>query len=109
MQGEIVHKEKAFGFDITLSFLPEYDDPRDHFAGEPADDEETFRNIESGKWLWFCAKVTASKAGVELASDYLGACCYESADAFMRPQGYYQDMCASVVNQARAKLAELCT
>jgi hypothetical protein len=57
--------------------------------------------------LWFCAKVTAHKAGVELADDYLGGCCYASVAEFVEPGCYYDDMRASVIEQAKAKLAQL--
>lgn len=101
---ELVHDEEHEGFDIRVYFTPELDNPRDHF-----DDEETIRKINDGIYLWFTAKVTASKNGVELATDYLGACCYESARDFVQPGDYYDDMRANVVRDARIVIAGLCS
>lgn len=106
---ELIHTEERDGFIIDLWCQPEEDDPRGHFAsGDDAADQETIDNIESGRWAWFMATVTASKAGVVLGTDYLGGCCYESCQAFVTEDGYYPDMVAAAIDQARAKLAEIC-
>lgn len=46
---------------------------------------ETRDNIDSGKWIIFCARarVIHKSSGLELASDCLGNCIYESLEAFM--------------------------
>jgi hypothetical protein len=79
-----------------------------HFAtGDDAADAELVAKIENGTYAWFCAKVTASRNDVELAVDYLGCCCYESYREFIEIGGYYQDMRATVVASAKAKILEL--
>jgi hypothetical protein len=88
---------------ITLELLPEYEDAADYYDN----DQEIIDNIESGKWLWFTAKVTASKCGVELASTYLGACCYEDAEDFIKNSGCYEDMVKEVTEAARLKILDL--
>lgn len=109
MRGEIVHTEEWEGFKVTLELLPEDDDPRGHFAsGNDEDDADIVRKIESGYYLWFVAKVSASKAGIVLGTDYLGGCCYKSAADFMAPDGYYPQMRKDAITEARAKLNELC-
>lgn len=103
-----IHTETFEGFDIAFYAEPEYDNPADHFAsGDDAWDLETIEAIERGKLTWFCAKVTASKAGIELASDYLGGCCYWKESDFIETEGYYGDMRANVVAMARNVLAKL--
>jgi len=48
--------------------------------------------LESGNpWAWCCVKVTAKWRELE-ASDYLGACTYESETEFCAEGGYFQDM-----------------
>lgn len=101
---ELVHDEEYSGFDIRVYFTPELDNPQDHF-----DDAETIRKINDGLYLWFTAKVTASKNGVELAADYLGACCYESVRDFVQPGDYYDDMRDNVVRDAQRVIAGLCS
>ena len=105
---ESVHTEQRGDFTIQFSITPEDDDPAGHFAsGDDAADAETVRKIHDGTYLWFVARVTASKAGVELAEDYLGGCCYKSAREFMQPGGYYDDMVTEAVTRAATKLEEL--
>jgi hypothetical protein len=84
---------------ITLELLPE-----DEYFGN---DLGIIDNIESGKWLWFIAKVTASKCGVELAETYLSGCCYESKEDFIENSGYYDDMVKEVTEAAQLKILEL--
>jgi len=105
---ELIHTEQREGFDIAFYVLPEDESPRGQFMLEGgSDDEEMIEAIQRGDFAWFCAEVTASKCGLELAGDYLGACCYESAQAFVAQGDYYPDMVATVLEQAHAKLLEL--
>ena len=102
---EKIDERTVDGFTIVTSVAPEDSDPRDSFD---IDADEIFRKIEAGIYVWFVAKVAAFKNGVELASDFLGGCCYESAQAFISEDGYHPDMIAEAIRGAKAKLAELC-
>ena len=105
----LIHTEEKEGF--TIRYYAEEEDlsPVGAFAsGDEELDKQTLADIESGKLLWFCAKVTASKANVELAADYIGACCYESYAEFMTGDGYYADMVSAVIVEAKEKVKELC-
>lgn len=105
----LVHEETREGFTIRFFAQPEEISPRGQFQNEDgSDDEETISKIEDGTYAWFCAKVTASKAGVTLGADYLGACCYDSEAAFVTPDGYYPDMVNAAIEEAKATLATLC-
>ena len=52
-------------------------------------------------------KAIAYKGGIELAEDYLGACCYESLRDFIREDDYYADMRRQVIEDARAAIQKL--
>jgi hypothetical protein len=108
---ELIHTEEREGFTIRFYACEEYDSPRGQLMNEDgSDDEETIREIELGIMAWFCAKVTASKEGVELASDYLGCCVYQSAMDFVDEPGaefYYTDMVNNVLCKAKETIAKL--
>lgn len=97
------------GFDLRWHALVEYEDPCGCFAsGEPELDAELLRKIENGDYLWFTACVVATKNGIELARDYLGACCYDSLEQFVAlGDGYAGDMEREVIDRARAAIASL--
>lgn len=99
---DLISTTEQDGFEIKFYALPEDTDP----TGSVDDDGETARQIEAGTLQWFIARVTASKAGVELGSDYLGGCAYESAEDFLDCL-YYPDMVDVAIAEAREKLAEL--
>ena len=101
-----VHEENFEGFTIRFYPLNEDMHPRDSFDDSCCDIADICDKIDRGVYQWFCAKVTASKAGVELADDYLGGCLYETWRDFLN-DGYCEDMRATVVALAKDKLAEL--
>ena len=68
-------------------------------------DEALIQGINNGIYMWFAAHVRVSKDGVDLGEDYLGGCCYESAAAFMKPGGYYEDMVECALEDARKELS----
>ena len=104
---ELAHTEDYKGFTINLYTTWEDTEPDWDFETEE-DRQELIDKIESGSLLWFIAKVTASKNGVELAQDYLGGCCYESIDEFgSEPDFYYSGMRETVVEEAKKTIAKL--
>ncbi len=108
MYEELINTEEKDGFTIRFYACEETDSPKGHFAsGDDKADEEIIKLIRDGKLTWFCAKVTASKNGIELASDYLGACCYLSAKEFLDGDGYYSDMRETVIKEAKETIAKL--
>lgn len=104
---ELVHTEEKGGFTIKLYLCPEHTAPDWDFT-DVQEEKELLERIDNGSMLWFCAKVTASKAGIELGTDYLGGCCYPSVAEFMASDGYYPDMVKEAISCAKATLAELC-
>jgi hypothetical protein len=104
---ELMHTETRDGFEIRLHITPETDDPEGCFAsGDDAADAELCARIRSGDLMWFIARVTVSKAGVELGDDYLGACCYDNIDEFVAGD-YYPDMVEAARERAHDTLAAL--
>ena len=98
-----IHTEVRDGFDIAFYALPENTNPADWFDMESGD--RTVELIKNGTYDWFIAKVTASKDGVELGDDYIGACCYNSASDFPKEEPvYYEDMVAEAIRAARARI-----
>lgn len=82
--------------------------------------------IESGKYILFCARARVFYNGLELASDYLGNCIYESLTRFqdhkecaaytrkLRAEGsnaicgsYFSDMVKTVCTDARTEFNKL--
>lgn len=100
---QTIHIFTKDGFDIRFAVFPELMHPNDAFD----DDGETARAIDAGEYEWFVAMVTASKNGVDLAEEYLGACCYETFEAFMEEGGYFDDMVDEAINLAKQKIEEL--
>ncbi len=105
MSNQYDYTEEREGFTITLECLPEHDAPGWDFESEE-EKQELFRKIDNGVLLWFCAKVSAHKHGILLASDYLGGCCYDDINQFLNDV-YYQDMVGMVINEAKQAIVEL--
>ena len=93
--------ETVDGFDILFEAEPECMSMRQHFIKECGWTESQY--LEINDCAWFCAKVSAWKNGEELASTYLGACCYESVEEFYTEyhDDYFADMACEVVAEAK--------
>ena len=96
---ELISITEQDGFEIRFYTLPETDNPEGMFD----DDGFTARQIAEGNLEWFTACVTASKAGIVLGKDYLGCCCYETAEEFLESL-YYEDMIRNAIDAARGLL-----
>ena len=110
MYEEHIAREEVGGFIIDFYACEEYTSPRGQFQNEDgSDDEETIGRIRDGTYAWFCAKVTASRAGVVLGTDYLGGCCYDSPQQFWdMGDGYYKsNMIAAAIAEAVATIEAL--
>lgn len=104
---ETIHTSEAAGFDIVFSVTYEDHAPDWDFEDE-ADKQNTLDRIERGDLVWFVARVQAFKNGIELGTDYLGGCCYDSYMQFVEASDYYADMVENAVNEAQANIAKLC-
>lgn len=103
MYWEVANVEARDGFEIVLSTTPE-DMPPDWDETEEQR-AETLRKIEDGTWLYFIARVEACKEGIALGTSYLGGCCYENMQQFLKESDdYYQDMVHEAIEEARARI-----
>lgn len=99
------HTETVEGFEIVFSTAYETAHPRDQFM--PEDAPQICEDIDSGKYEWFVARVQAFKNGIELGTDYLGGCLYESPMQFVKDNDYYSDMVQSAIKEAKANIQAL--
>jgi hypothetical protein len=100
-----INTEFKDGFQIVFSVTEEYTPIADHFEAD--DVSEIISDIEEGNLLWFVARVQAFKNGIELASDYLGGCCYKSYSDFVAQNDYYADMIQTVIREAKETIKAL--
>lgn len=101
---------------ISIYFEPLLEDVSPYDKFETEDAKKTIEEIESGKWVYFIAKVTAKIDGekddpynLELATDYLGGCVYESYEDFytIYKDECYSDMRDTVLEEAKKELKNL--
>lgn len=104
---ETIHEETREGFDIVFSIAPEDTHPRDSFDMDSEELAQLCEDIDRGRYCWFVARVQAFRAGVELATDYLGGCLYEDPRELMNPGDYFDDMVKTVIDEARQELPRL--
>lgn len=71
--------------------------------------QETIDSVNSDELVHFCAKVSFWFDGMELATDYLGSCFYESYEAFHTTYKteYFHDMAQRVINEGKKELDRL--
>lgn len=103
-----LHKQQlddVDGFNVTFYALDEDVSPYDVFEIDEA--KQLCQGIDNGKYVWFCAKVTASKLGIKLSSAYLGACCYDDYEDFIKDD-YCTDLVDEAIAEAKDKLKQLC-
>lgn len=100
-------------FTVRLDVTPEDDDPEGHF-----DYPEDVEFAREGGWAWFAARVQvvfrdddnpkhwAVPRRLVLGEDYLGACSYHGLSDF-KSGGYFRDMVAEAISDARGKLERM--
>lgn len=91
---------------IKIYFVPliEYMSVYDQF--EPEDAEEIARKIDRYDLVYFVAKVYAEFNGLEIGTDYLEGCIYESYEDFYNGK-YILDMIKTVESEAKDYLIDL--
>lgn len=102
----LIHAEVRDGFTIKFFAEAEYM-TLDQMSFEADAVEEISEQLDSGELVLFCAKVTASRNGIELASDYLGGCIYKDEKEFINNDDYYGDMVATVIEEAKQAIEDL--
>lgn len=105
---EDFHHQKHQELTVTFEALEEDLSPEGQFS-EESDVQWVKDQLASGNMAaWFCAKVTVSVDGTDLsASDYLGACSYNSFNDFTgEKEGYFVDMVNEATRQLIPQLKE---
>jgi hypothetical protein len=106
-------------FTVSLDVAPEEMDPEGNFASGDDDlDAQDVAFCREGGWHWFVARVqvvfrddanpkhwTIAREDV-LGEDYLGGCSYHSLADF-KAGGYFRDMVAEAIGEARAHVGRL--
>lgn len=102
----LIHNELREGF--AIEFYAEAEDMTlDQMRFDADDIAEIGAQLDSGELVLFCAKVTASKNGIELASEFLGGCIYKDEKDFVNNDCYYGDMVTTVIEAAKQAIADL--
>lgn len=92
------------GFNIYFEALEEHMPLSELLPEEP---EEQLQEIYENNVI-FCAKVSAEKAGIELASEYLGGCIYKTEEEFYKTEGcYFDDMVSTVISEAKKEIPNI--
>lgn len=95
-----IHQEEKEGFVIKTYATPEENEP-------DFDDQEVLDQIKDGSLEWFMVRVTASKQGIELGTEYLGGCCYKTWQDFIKAGNYYSDMVDAAIKEAKETIINL--
>lgn len=110
MNHDIMHSielGKEQGFDLKVNFLVEYSTLDQAFDSSCENLEELAKKIDSYDLVFFTAQLVASKKGIELGSDYLGCCLYDSYDNFISDACTLSDMKNEAISNAVNTLKEL--
>tara|TARA_R110000787_G_scaffold183311_2_gene295287 strand:- start:1831 stop:2139 length:309 start_codon:yes stop_codon:yes gene_type:complete len=100
----MINVKEYKGFNIFFEALEEDMSVSELF---PEDTEEQIKEIEENNVV-FCARVSAVKNGIELASDFLGGCVYKNEEEFYTAEGcYFDDMVNTVVTEAKECIKKL--
>ena len=100
-----IHTEDRDGFKIDFYAVEDFTDASEMYEDDEA--AEIMAQLEAGDLVQFTAKVTASKNGIELASDYLGSCFYKTEKDFVNNDWYYGDMVQTVIAEAKQAIIDL--
>ena len=96
------------GFNLRFEFYPEDTHPADHFDDTVCDLREILYKIETGQWVWFWVKCVASVNDIDLGSDSLGGCLYESFEEFVSLDGdYAESMIEQTLKEARSNVKQI--
>jgi hypothetical protein len=91
----IIAEDETFSAHESLSECMSYDEIEDLMY------EASRENV----WKWCRVEVKGTYKGLE-ASEYLGACSYESEEDFKK-DGYYEDMCKAVLADLQSQLNDI--
>lgn len=94
------------GFDIIVDKTWEDMHPSDCFDDSVTDINQLCEQIDTGYYDWFMLRVRVLVDGHELASEYLGGCCYEDARDVLT-DGVAEDIIWTAMNEAKQRAGSL--
>ena len=94
------------GYDIIVDRTYEDMHPSESFDNECFDLKQLCEDIDSGKYEWFMLRVRVLVEGLELASEYLGACLYENPKDVLT-DGTAEDLIDTALEQAKTQVYRL--
>ena len=94
------------GYDIIVDKTYEDMHPSDSFDDECYNIKQLCEDIDSGRYDWFMLRVRVLVEGLELASEYLGACLYADAREVLT-DGTAEDLIYSALEEAKTKVYRL--
>lgn len=106
---DIVYTKKLSskeGFDLRFDALVEHMPLIDVYEMTDAEYQELCHKVNTHELVFFCARITASKHGIELGTAYLGACLYDDYDSFLKEQSDLIDEAIDEAKQSINKLTE---
>ena len=119
--GILIKEEESNGFIIKTYALPEYEQLESLFPEmEKEEIDKLYIELEIGKYVLSTYKVSAwtkeeyidygsykKLYQIELSSDYLGGCLYESHEDFIKNSDYYEDMKNTVISESKIIIKNL--
>jgi len=96
---ETIELESQKGFKLELKALVEHLPINDNLM-EKSLVEDLIKQVDSGELIHFCACVVASKGGIELGTEYLGACFEKDLESF-KESGYLEQMIEAAIKEAK--------
>ena len=106
----MTHVTTKEGFHIHFEAEPEHESLKGLFPDDtPEQIAELSAKIDRGEYVYFCAKVSAHKYGLELGTAYLGGCIYDSYEQFYEAKSdYFEDLVAEAITEAKDTIRRLC-
>jgi hypothetical protein len=103
---ETVYTFKTARFALELAVEPEQAYLPDWDFESDEERDALIERIETGRTLWFAARVRVLLDGREIAADYLGVCCYDTIEEFRRDD-YFYEMARTAIKDARAAIRNM--
>jgi len=89
---------------ITIHIRPEDESPNAQLEGDALRWVEN--QLDNGNpWAWCDVEIRAEYIGIQ-GHAYLGACAYESEDAF-KAGGYFEQLCTEALDDLATRLGEI--
>ncbi len=116
MRYETIWTFKTRRFEIRFEVTDEDMNPSESFDyTDETELQDLYDKINSGRLVWFQAKVAVYLDGHTIGADYLGGCCYNSFEEFYTSHrkhkggDYFTDMVREAIAAARKTLENVPT